>query len=51
MCTSVPKYETLKKQSMEISYKNGKPTKKLVKHVERDNFPTILYRIFFVEGT
>ena len=30
---------------MEIIYKNGAPTIRLVKYVERGNFPMILYRI------
>ena len=30
---------------MEITYKNEAPTIKLVKHVERGNFPMILYRV------
>ena len=30
---------------MEITYKNGTPTIRLVKYVERGNFPVILYRI------
>ena len=30
---------------MEITYKNGEPTIRSVKHVERVNFPMILYRI------
>ena len=38
---------------MEITYKNGVPTMRLVKHVERGKFPMILYRIgnnFFQRG-
>ena len=30
---------------MEITYKNGAPPIRLVKYVERGNFPVILYRI------
>ena len=41
----MPNYETLKEQNMERTYKNVVPTIKLVKHVERGNFPMILYRV------
>ena len=30
---------------MEITYKNGAPTIRLVKHVKRGNFPMVLYGI------
>ena len=30
---------------MEITYKNGAPTIRLVKHAERDNITMIFYRI------
>ena len=36
---------TLKEQNMEITFKNGEPTIRLTKHVERGNIPMILYRI------
>ena len=38
---------------MEITCTKGAPTTRLVKHVQRENFPMILYRILknLLEGT
>ena len=36
---------TVKVHNMEITFKKGAPTIRLVKHVERGNFSMILYRI------
>ena len=41
----MPNYETVKKKKIQITYKKRKSTIRLVKHVQRGNFPMILYKI------